>query len=490
VLANAKYREAPLWYRNFLYEREAERGLDAMEDLASPGEFRWNLAAGDAVWLATAADLSDSLAEISADALTTYQSLRLRETQRRAQIASPLERAADAYIVRRRQGRTIVAGYPWFTDWGRDTFIAMRGLAIATGRLDLSREIMLAWADTVSEGMLPNRFPDHGAAPEYNSVDASLWYIVAVHEYLKADEAQSVGIPLEDRHTLLDTVKAILNGYVRGTRYRIHIDGDGLLAAGEPGLQLTWMDVKIGDWVVTPRIGKPVELQALWLNALSIAEQHMPMAGPWGELRQRGQDAFVARYWNTDTGCLLDVVDVDHELGRVDSSIRPNQILAVGGLPLAILDGDRARQVVERVEQSLWTPLGLRTLSSGDPAYRPHYQGGVAERDSAYHQGTAWPWLIGPFVEAWLRVHGNTLENRQRAREHFLQPLVDHLREAGIGHISEIADGDIPHTPRGCPFQAWSLGELLRLERTVLVEPAARGVQSATAAPLLVGAPA
>jgi predicted glycogen debranching enzyme len=486
VLSNAKYREAPLWYRDFFYEREAERALDAIEDLASPGEFRWSLSAGDAVWLATAADLPNSLAEIGADALTTFQSLRQRETQRRTQFASPMERAADTYIVRRGTGRTIVAGYPWFTDWGRDTFIAMRGLTIATGRLDLSREILLAWAVTVSEGMLPNRFPDRGAAPEFNSVDASLWYIIAVHEYLSAADAQGIGLPLEDRHALLDAVRAILNGYVHGTRYCIQVDGDGLLAAGVPGLQLTWMDVKIVDWVVTPRIGKPVELQGLWLNALSIAEQHMPAAGPWTELRERGQEAFAARFWIAEQGCLFDVVDVDHQSSRVDASIRPNQIFAVGGLPLAILDGDRARQTVERVEQLLWTPLGLRSLSPGDPTYRPHYQGGVAERDSAYHQGTAWPWLIGAFVEAWLRVKGNTVENRQQARERFVQPLVDHLRDAGIGHVSEISDGDSPHTPRGCPFQGWSLGELLRLERMVLAEPAVPINQPTASAPELV----
>ena len=269
VLSNAGYRDAPIWYRNFFYAAEAERGLDATEDLASPGEFRWNLAAGDAVWMATANGLPNALAEHGADALTTFQSLRLRETGRRAKFGTAIERAADAYVVRRGVGRTIVAGYPWFTDWGRDTFIAMRGLCISTGRLDVAREILLAWAGTVSEGMLPNRFPDHGAAAEFNSVDASLWYIVAIHEYLSAVHERGAAADVDDRQKLLTAVRAILEGYIGGTRYRIRVDDDGLLAAGEPGVQLTWMDVKIGDWVVTPRIGKPVELQALWLNARS-----------------------------------------------------------------------------------------------------------------------------------------------------------------------------------------------------------------------------
>lgn len=470
TLSNATYRDAPLWYRNFYYTQEAERGLDATEDLASPGEFRWNLAAGDAAWIVSTAGLPSSQSEVGADALTTFQTLRLRELGRRTKFSTPLERAADAYLVQRGSGCSIVAGYPWFTDWGRDTFISMRGLCIATGQLDVAREILLAWAGVVSEGMLPNRFPDHGDSPEFNSVDASLWYIVAVHDYLSAIEASGNTLAADDRHALVSAVRAILEGYIRGTRYRIRIDDDGLLSAGEPGVQLTWMDVKIGDWVVTPRVGKPVELQALWLNALWIAERWLVDAGPWTSLRERGQESFEARFWNSDRNCLFDVVDVNHERERTDAAVRPNQIFAVGGLPLQILGGGQARQIVDLVEQRLLTPLGPRSLAPDDPAYHPHYQGSVSERDSAYHQGTAWPWLVGPFVEAWLRVHGNTPENRQAARERFIQPLLNHLQAAGIGHVSEIADGDPPHTPRGCPFQAWSLGELLRLTNIVLRE--------------------
>jgi predicted glycogen debranching enzyme len=483
ILSNAEYHHAPngshhapRWYRNFFYQREAERGLDSVEDLASPGAFRWNLSAGDAVWIVTADGLAESLPIVGEDAVRLYERLRSSEQKRRERFDSPLEGAADAFIVRRGTRRTIVAGYPWFTDWGRDTFIALRGLAIATGRLDMARDILLAWSKLVSEGMLPNRFPEHGDTPEYNSVDASLWYVVAVHELITALDARSRPLAGNDHDALTATIRAILEGYIRGTRYRIHVDDDGLVAAGEPGTQLTWMDAKIGDCVVTPRIGKPVEIQALWLNALWIADRLLSAAAdPWAALLERGRESFAARFWNAEHGYLADVVDVDHEPGRVDASLRPNQIFAVGGLPLALLDSVRARHVVDVVEQNLWTPLGLRTLAPDDPAYRPRYEGGVWDRDAAYHQGTVWPWLAGPFVEAWLRVHGNTAESRRVARGHFVEPLVKHLSTAGLGHVSEIADGEPPHTPRGCPFQAWSVGELLRLVKVVLAEPSSPG---------------
>jgi predicted glycogen debranching enzyme len=264
---------------------------------------------------------------------------------------------------------------------------------------------------------------------------------------------------------LAAAVEAILDGYARGTRYGIRLDDDGLIAAGVPGVQLTWMDAKVGDWVVTPRIGKPVEVQALWLNALAVGAAYSER---WAALLERGRDAFGRRFWNEAGGCLHDVVDVDHHAGTADSSFRPNQIFAVGGLPLALLEGEQARRVVDAVEARLLTPVGLRSLAPGEPAYTPHYQGGVRERDGAYHQGTVWPWLIGPFVEAWVRVRGATPGVKREARERFLEPLLRHLDEAGLGHISEIADAEPPHTPRGCPFQAWSVGEALRLDRSVL----------------------
>lgn len=461
MLSNGDYWHEPFWYRQFLYADEQQRGLDALEDLAAPGTFRWDLTAGEAVLILVAgAERAASLPKPS-NAVACAAELRKSERRRRAAFPSPLHRAADAYIVRRGRGKTIIAGYPWFADWGRDTFIALRGLCLAGGRFDDARSILVEWSAAVSEGMLPNRFPDRGESPEYNSVDASLWFVVCVHELEAAAAAGAGRLSSTDRDALRAAVLDIIRGYHAGTRYGIRCDEDGLLAAGVPGVQLTWMDAKIGDWVVTPRIGKPVEVQALWLNALEIASRYDPR---WRGPFDQGLDAFYRRFWNGNEACLYDVVDVDHRPGAVDAAIRPNQILAAGGLPLAILAPEPARRVVDVVERELLTPLGLRSLSRRDSRYAATYEGAPDQRDSVYHQGTVWPWLIGPFVDAWVRTHGRSADARHEARRRFLAPLREHLSHAGIGHVSEIADGDPPHHPRGCPFQAWSLGELIRAE--------------------------
>jgi len=461
--SNGAYAHEPLWYRGFLYAEERARGQDFVEDLASPGSFTWDLSASEALW--SLEPESGAAPEQRPELAAEIARLRTAERARRDALLTPLQRAADAYLVRRGAGMTIVAGYPWFTDWGRDTFIALRGLCLAGGRLDDARGILLQWAGAVSEGMLPNRFPDQGDEPEFNAVDASLWYVVAVHEYFAAVAAAGGRLRTADRRTLDQAVQRILTGYADGTRYGIRADQDGLLAAGQPGVQLTWMDAKVGDWVVTPRIGKPVEVQALWLNALRIGAAE---AARWGTLLERGTAAFAARFWNAAGGYLYDVVDVDHQAGTVDATFRPNQIFAVGGLPFPTLRGAQARQVVDAVEQRLLTPLGLRSLAPGERGYTPRYEGDVAARDGAYHQGTVWPWLLGAFVEAWVRVRGGTLAVKREARQRFLEPLLAHLDEAGLGHISEIADAEPPHRPRGCPFQAWSVGEALRLDQIVL----------------------
>jgi predicted glycogen debranching enzyme len=465
ALANGSWRDEPYWYRNFFYRKEQERGLECREDLAAPGAFRFDLASGDAVLLLAAEDSAAGLT--SADAAAALAPLEAHERRRRRS-PSRLQRAAPAYLVRRGAGRTVIAGYPWFADWGRDTAIALRGLCLATGRLAEAREVLLAWAGALSQGMLPNRFPESGEAPEYNSVDAALWFVVAAGELLeKAAGARRVTV--RDRRTLQATIQAILEGYAAGTRHGIRAADDGLLAAGAPGVQLTWMDARVGDRVVTPRCGKPVEVQALWLNALAIGGRDDPR---WGELLERGRESFTTRFWNEARGYLYDVVDVDHQAGAVDAACRPNQILAVGGLPLAVLEGERARRVVEVAEARLLTPLGLRSLAADEPGYVGNYRGGPGQRDAAYHQGTVWPWLLGPFVEAWVRVREDTGQARRAARERFLAPLLDRLEDAGLGHLPEIADGDPPHTPRGCPFQAWSVGEALRLDLAVLAEAA------------------
>jgi predicted glycogen debranching enzyme len=467
--SNGDYRQAPDWYRTFLYGAELDRGLDAVEDLASPGEFNWSLSAsGDqAIWHLHAAvePPRDSLSR--AAFVDMHQAIRAAESKRRSGFATPLDRAADAYLVRRGAGRTIIAGYPWFTDWGRDTFIAVRGLCLATGRWSDARDILVEWAGAVSEGMLPNRFPDHGEAPEFNAVDASLWYVIAASELLNAVGRRSPVVSRDDREALETALLKIVAGYAAGTRFGIRMDDDGLLAAGVPGVQLTWMDARVGDRVITPRIGKPVEIQALWLNALKIAAGLDPR---WREPFERGRASFAERFWNDERGHLADVVDVGHVRGTRDDSCRPNQILAVGGLPVALLDGKRARRIVDAVEQQLLTPIGLRSLAPSEPGYAPRYEGDSSARDAVYHQGTVWPWLIGPFVEAWVRVRGNTGAARREARSRFIAPLLVHLQTAGLGHISEIADAEAPFAPKGCPFQAWSLGELVRLDRMVLAD--------------------
>jgi len=469
VLSNGQYTPDPAWFRNFVYEEERARGLDFVEDLASPGIFRFDISRREAILLlAAVTPETDALLRDEAPAIATY--LRACERERRAAFPSPLHRSADAYLVKRGTGKSIVAGYPWFTDWGRDTFIALRGLCLATGRVDDARDILLEWADAVSEGLMPNRFADHGGQPEFNSVDASLWYVIAVAEFGRAAKAAGTKVSTPETRTLQKVVKSILTAYAGGTRYGIRMDTDGLLGAGEPGWQVTWMDAKAGDWVVTPRIGKPVEVQALWLNALWFGSA---FADRWRRLYVMACESFEARFWNESAGHLYDVVDVDHVPGAVDATCRPNQIFAIGGLPVSLLDGKRARRVVDAVEQRLWTPLGLRSLAPGEPGYRAHYEGGPLERDAAYHHGTVWPWLTGAFVDAWVRVRGATPEAKREARERFLAPLLEHLNAAGLGHVSEIADAEAPQTPRGCPFQAWSVGELLRLREGILASEAA-----------------
>jgi predicted glycogen debranching enzyme len=450
---NGEYHAEPEWYRNFLYTAERDRGLDCVEDLSSPGRFMFDLAHSRAVLT------FGSNGIVVSDAARHAEQLAQAERRRRGAAASPLFAAASSYVVDGVRGTTIVAGFPWFTDWGRDTFIAMRGLLLTTGRLSEAEAILSTWSGQVDQGMLPNRFSESDGAAEYNTVDAPLWFVVAVEEFLRT--AAVIGYQPRDEAKLAQAAQAILEGFAKGTRHGIALDADGLIRAGEPGLQLTWMDAKIGDRVITPRIGKPVEIQALWINALRIAAR---WSDRWAATASAAQASFLARFPDPDHGGLFDVIDVDHRAGANDSCIRPNQIFAVGGLPYAVLEGDPARGVVDLVEQKLLTPLGLRSLSPDDPNYVPHYRGGPVERDSAYHQGTVWPWLIGPFVEAWLRVRGQSQAAKAEARARFMPALLAHLDTAGLGHVSEVADGDPPHTPGGCPFQAWSLGELIRVQ--------------------------
>ena len=462
--SNGVFEDKPEWFQSFHYEQEAERGLDTMEDLACPGEFHFDLAKGEAILLLGAElRISNQIDQSGAPPNEVFATVHQQELNRRNAITR-LDRSAEQYIVKRAAGKTIIAGYPWFTDWGRDTFIAIRGLCMSRGDHETARSILVSWADTVSEGMIPNRFPDSGDVPEFNSVDASLWYIVAVHEYWEMLKQLSITPDAAETQKLQSAILAILEGYSNGTRHGIGKDEDGLMAAGEEGVQLTWMDAKVSDWVVTPRIGKPVEIQCLWINALWIASQFSPN---WKPQLEQAEQSFAEKFWNPETSCLFDVVDNNHKSGENDPAIRPNQIMAVGGLPHSVLKGEQAKSVLAIVENQLLTPLGLRSLSPDDPEYKPIYIGGVWERDGAYHQGTVWPWPLGPFVEAWFNVHGKNQQTIQQAKDRFLKPVYEHLENAGLGHVSEITDASSPFVPRGCPFQAWSLSEFIRIQKLI-----------------------
>ncbi|MDX2147774.1 MAG: amylo-alpha-1,6-glucosidase [Planctomycetota bacterium] len=473
VASNGTYRHEPAWYRQFSYAEERARGHDHLEDLASPGVYTFDLSSGDALLILAAEGVptGQPMPLGCRNVSELHDRLRDAQTNQLRMASDRFERAAEAYIVRRPEshggGKSIIAGYPWFTDWGRDTFIALRGLCLALGRIDVARDIVMRWAGNVSQGLLPNRFPDQGEEPEYNTIDAALWYVIAADEYMRAAAAQQALSP-DDATALKRAIISIIAGYARGTHYNIRLEDDGLISGGASGWQLTWMDAKVNGWVVTPRVGKPVEIQALWLNALAVARR---FDLSWEKVLQRGIESFAQRFWNPDAQCLYDVVDENFRPGLTDAQIRPNQILAVGGLPLCVLDPMRARAVVDLVESKLLTPVGLRSLAPGSQGYRLRYEGGPLERDFAYHQGTVWGWLMGPFVEAWVRVRGGTTEAKRQARERFLSPLIAHMQEAGLGHVSEIFDAEAPYTPRGAPFQAWSLGELIRLDRVVLAEP-------------------
>lgn len=446
------------WYFNFEYSAELERGLDAHEDLFNPFVLRFDL---------QAAAKATVIASTQPRAATEASALKRNEVKRRTLVVerSPssdplvqqLTAAAERFIVQRGERNTVIAGYHWFADWGRDTMVALPGLTLMTGRPEVARNILEEFVASADQGMLPNRFLDSGETPEYNTADATLWLFEAVRSYLHyTGDREFV------RQRLYAKLQDIVGWHLRGTRYGIHVDGDGLLACGEPGVPLTWMDAKIGDWVVTPRMGKPVEIQALWYNALRIMSEFASAFGDatqahfYGALADHARESFNALFWNADAGCLYDVIDGENR----DASIRPNQIFAVS-LHHSMLPPEKERQVVDVVQRDLLTPFGLRSLSPHDPNYRPRYEGGVKERDSAYHQGTVWPWLIGPFISAYVKSHGRTAEAKSQA-EVWFRAFDEHLKTAGLGQVSEIADAEPPYTPRGCVAQAWSVAELLR----------------------------
>jgi len=437
------------WYRNFQYAIEQERGLDFVEDLFNPCKLTFDM---------------NSRAKVSIVASTERQDAANADAHRKAEVerrptgkndlVTLLKTAADQFIVAREQGETVIAGYHWFGDWGRDTMIALPGLTLVKGRCEIAKDILAEFAKHVDRGMLPNRFPDAGEAPEYNTVDATLWFFEAVRSFL-----QYTGDFEFVRTKLYAVLQDIVNWHVKGTRYGIHVDEDGLLFSGEPGVQLTWMDAKVGDWVVTPRHGKPVEIQALWYNALRVMEdlarRFNEPKQEYGAMADKARASFNRLFWNEQAGCLYDVVNGELR----DASIRPNQVIAIS-LANTMVARDRAVSILSVVERELLTPRGLRTLSLSDPNYIGRYEGGPGSRDGAYHQGTVWPWLMGPYITAYVKTFGR--QAGQTFAATWLENFQQHLHEACLGQVSEIFDGDAPHTPRGCVAQAWSVAELLR----------------------------
>jgi len=465
------------WYRNFEYRVEQERGLDFREDLFSPFAFIFTV---DAARLKKGVRISliASTERRNAKQADAYCAAEIKRRKTLAQSAprdndlvSSLTAAADQFIVARERCKTVIAGYDWFADWGRDTMIALTGLTLTTGRTEIAKSILAEFALHVDHGMLPNRFPDAGESPEYNTVDATLWFFEAVRAMLQYTNDYDFV-----RTTLYSVLIDIIDWHVKGTRYNIHVDSDGLLFSGEPGVQLTWMDAKVGDWVVTPRTGKAVEIQALWYNALRVMEGLAEEFGDKANQKQYKTMAAAARksfneqFWNEQTGCLYDVVNGDER----DASIRPNQVLAIS-LANSMVSKTTAKSILRVVERELLTPRGLRTLSPNDSRYVGRYEGDPRSRDGSYHQGTVWPWLMGSYIKAYAKTFGENA-GRKFATE-WLKNFNDHLTEACLGQVSEIFDGDSPHMPRGCVAQAWSVAELLRaaVENVYAKELASRG---------------
>lgn len=461
--SGGEWRPEGCWYRQTVYRREAERGLPDREDLYNPGIISAALTPGKP-WILAA---STRPVPVEQAGYWAAEELRLRgeaaERGRRtggddaflADFGARLGVAAEAFLVGRGEGESVIAGYPWFADWGRDAMISLPGLCLATGQPERAASVLRIFASHLRFGLIPNRFPDRGGpVPDdhYNAADASLWFIEAV------GALRETGWEITE---FWPTVREIIDAYRNGTRFGIGMDDDALIVQGEPGLQLTWMDALVNGWVVTPRDGKAVEINALWYNALRRAAEMAEALGVddslYDELARRVRESFRV-FRNRELGCLHDRID---PTGKPDPSIRPNQLFAVS-LPHMVVDKDLAERVVKVVEQKLLIPLGVRTLDPDAPAYRGRFEGGRRERDAAYHSGTAWPWLLGPFITAYLRVHGGGEESRRRVRQ-ILEPVRIHLLEQGLGQIAEVVAGDPPYRPGGCFAQAWSCAELLRV---------------------------
>lgn len=460
------YQHTPRWFYNFKYNVEQYRGLEYTEDLFNHGIFSVELNKGDELNII----ISSENTEGRDGAQLIKQELKRRKGLLKGQpedeTVQQLVLAADQFIVNRYSStstegekdvlKTIIAGYHWFTDWGRDTMISLPGLTLSTGRLDDAKKILSAFAQHVSKGMLPNRFQEK-EPPEYNNVDGTLWYFIAVYKYLQAGGDKKFVL-----ETILPVLKDIIDWHFRGTRYNIHVADDGLLYAGEAGQQLTWMDARIGDWVVTPRMGKPVEIQALWYNTLQVFAALLKLNKQGEDAAQvlqhaaKAKESFDSLFWYDEGKYLYDVIG---ENGKPDATLRPNQLFAIS-LPFPLLEGEKAKAILNIVKEKLYTPVGLRSLPQGDLHYIPQYGGDQWHRDSSYHEGTVWSWLLGAYVDAVMK---SKARNKKTEALLIIKNFLYHLNEACIGQVSEIFDAEAPHHPRGCVAQAWGVAEVLRV---------------------------
>ncbi len=448
------------WYLRFTYPVEQERGLEFEEDLFTPFELSYRLAEGQTVYIVATTEKKGG---VNPEELVARERARRKGFERGSDgWRQTLLIAANSFLARRGKDElTVLAGFPWFTDWGRDAMIALPGLTLTSERFDVARKILQTFARYSDKGMIPNVFPEAGETPGYDAVDASLWFVVAAWKYWKASGDD------DGARQLLPAMADVIKFYKEGTRCDIRADGDGLITAGMPGAQLTWMDVKVDGYVPTPRHGKAVEINALWLNALlMLAEMEEKLfrdihsAVILRKLADQVAGSFVKAFWNRDGGYLYDVIQ-----GEVrDASVRPNQVFAVS-LPYSPLDKAQQKSVLDVVTEQLLTPYGLRSLSPKDPRYCPKYTGNPRQRDCAYHQGTVWAWLIGPYCDAYAKVNGTGRAQRKEIAR-IIQPLLNHMEEAGLGSVAEIFDGNSPHRPVGCFAQAWSVSELLRVYDT------------------------
>lgn len=466
------YVQGGEWYNGLTYAAEKERGENPYEDLYIPGHFEIAFAAGENKTFSVIATTAD-IGSFNGAELLQNERERIDRVVDKVGVTDHFARrlacAADAFIVDRSSTgkKTIIAGYPWFADWGRDTMIALPGLTLVTGRFQEAREILQTFVHHCRKGLMPNAFFDGKTEPVFNTVDASLWFINAVYKYL----VYTADLDFTREH-LYPAVKEIIRWYMEGTEYNIAMDDDGLLSAGSPRTQLTWMDAKVDDWVVTPRHGKAVEINALWYNSVMVFSAISKLLGKdfaLVSLPGRIKNSFQHKFWNENAGCLHDVVSPDGP----DSSIRPNQLLAVS-LPYSMLTTEQMRRVVQKVWSELYVTYGIRSLSPWDPAYQGTYKGDRIKRDGAYHQGTAWSWLIGPFITAYRCAYHYDAVSREQARR-FISPFWDQLRDHGVGYISEIFDGDEPAVPRGTIAQAWGVAEVLRayIEDVLEIQPPA-----------------